>query len=195
MSDTTTKTTKTIETLVEDGVVDGAYKLYGTNAYVVIFNGYPSDTEYISILEAYCKDKGYGWNYDDTLTSINGIAYNIEDGNIIYIDGEALGRADFENGYCDFSEIEDEFIDNPSRALPSWYDDKELEDLGFEKLSCEFDNGLYEHNKNQDPKMVMENIKSLSTTRKKEVLFKVDFVSQFEMGFCVFVRSDDIEDN
>lgn len=181
---------KTIEDLAEDGVVDGAYKLYGTKDFIVIFNGYPSDTEHIAILNAYCEDKGYEWYYDDSMTSINGIAYNIEDGNIIYTDGEALGRADFENGNLDFSEIEDDFIDNPSRALPSWYDDKELENLGFEKLGITGDSGWYEHNKNQDPKDIMEQIKSLTPTIKKDIVFKIDYISQFEMEYSVFSRSE-----
>ena len=184
---------KTIIDLHDDGVVDGAYKLYGTKDFIVIFNGYPSDTEHIAILNAYCEDKGYEWYYDDSAWVINNTAYT-DQSDIIFTDGDMLGRADFESGDFDFSDIEDDFIDTPSRALPSWYNDKELEKLGFEKLSCEFDSGLYEHNKQSDPTEISKQIRSNRPNAKKEIIFKVDFVSQFEMGFCVFVRSDDIED-
>ena len=116
----TAVTQRTIEDLVEDDVVDGAFKLYNSDKFIVIFNGYPSDTEEIKIINDYCAKKGYEWYFDDSAWAINGIAYT-DQNDIIYVDGDILGRADFESEDCDFSEIEDEFIDNPERCLPSWY--------------------------------------------------------------------------
>ncbi len=187
---------KTIEDLVEEGLVETrAYKQYGSDTKLVVYNGYGSDDENIAIVGAYCEANGYEWCYDDSvLIDYDMMVAYTDSADVIGVDGEALGRLGFEDGTYDFSCLEDTYIDNPSVALPSWYDDKELEDLGFEKISCEFDSGLYEHNKNQDPKEIAENIRSLRPNAKKEIIFKIDFVSQFEMGYCVFVRSDDIED-
>ena len=186
--------TKTIETLHEDGVVDGAYRVYGTkDDYAIIFNGYPSDTEDIAILEAYCEENGYEWYYDDSAREVNQIIYT-DTNDVIYTDGDVIGRDDVENGDIDFDDdIEEIFIDQPKRCLPYWFSEKLLEDNGFEKLGKTYSSGWYEENDNRDPQEIMESIKSLTPNLTKEIIFKVETSSQFELEYAVFVRSEDIE--
>lgn len=180
--------TRTIEDLAEDGLVDGAYGQYNDDKKLVVYNGYGSDDDNIAIVSAYCEKMGYDWYFNDSVVIDynNGMAYT-DEGDVVAIDGELLGRKGFEDEDYDFTTIEDKFVDNPTRALPSWFSEDDIISNGFTKLTCEFNNGLYEHNTNDDPQEIIDKLNEVSVT-DIEVVFQIDFTNQFEMGFCAWVR-------
>ncbi len=174
--------------LWENGIVDGAYTPYNDDKDIIIFKDYASNDEDIAIVETYCINNNLTWNFDDEIQVDynNGIAYS-DQNDVIIAECEYLGRLGFEEGDYDFDSISEEFLNVSDQALPNWYDKKELEKLGFKLESCEFNNGWYDHNTNDDPKVITTNLKK-HYGENIDVLFQIDYANPFEMGFCVWTR-------
>ena len=193
--------TRTIEDLVEDGQVEGSiYEQYNDEQKIIVYNGYHSEEEDVAIVEAYCEKNDYNLCFDDEVY----IDYNM---NIAYTDSTdvlstedgVVGRKGFEDGDYDLESIENEFVFSkqdvsngktvPStvfRALPTWYNEKELIEKGWIKKSCEFNHGLYEHNTNDEPSDILEKI--IANEEETLVIFGIDNYNPFETEFCVFTK-------
>jgi hypothetical protein len=196
--------TRTIEDLVEDGQVEGSiYEQYNDEQKIIVYNGYQSEDEDLAIVEAYCEKNGYTYQFNDEVYidyNMN-IAYT-DSTDIVHIEGELIGRKGFEDGDYNLESIENEFVFSkqdvsngktvPStvfRALPTWYNEKELIEKGWIKKSCEFNNGMYEHNTNDEPSDILEKI--IANEEETLVIFAVDSCNPFEVNFCVFTKLND----
>jgi len=196
--------TRTIEDLVEDGQVEGGvYEQYNDEQDIVVYNGYQSEEGDVAIVEAYCVENGYTWCYDDEvyIDYDMGVAYT-DSTDILMIEDGAVGRKGFEDSDYDLETIENEFVFSKQdisngkavsstrfRALPTWYNENELVEKGYEKKSCEFNHGLYEHNTNDEPSDILEKI--IENEEEALVIFAVDNYNPFEVEFCVWVKIDD----
>jgi len=196
--------TRTIEDLIEDGQVEGSiYEQYNDEKNIIIYCGYQSEEEDVAIVDAYCIKNGYTWNYDDAVYidyNLN-IAYT-DSNDVIRLEDGVVGRKGFEDGDYDLETIENEFVFSkqdvsngktvPStefRALPTWYNEKELIEKGWLKQSCEFNHGLYEHNTNDEPSDILEKI--IANEEETLVIFAIDNYNPFETEFCVFTKIAD----
>lgn len=78
---------------------------------------------------------------------------------------------------------------NPRAALPShvWTDD-ELAAEGFHERECGYENGWHP-GQNDDPIAILASIHA--TEPDSDVIFRLSSVGQFDVSFCVYVRTAD----
>ena len=69
-------------------------------------------------------------------------------------------------------------------ALPSFIDEDEIIGEGFKLIAEDFENGLY--GKVDRPEEIAEDL--IEDKGFNEVLFQIDFVSQFNLGFKVYAK-------
>ena len=112
---------------------------------------------------------------------------NYGEQDVIFLDCDIVGRARIENDEVDFEDLVDYFIDEDSRALPTWFPTDELEALGFEQKSCDFANGWY--GRVDNPSKIIDSIKEKYPNA--EVVFQIDYAHMFEVGFCVWVKANE----
>ena len=93
---------------------------------------------------------------------------------------EYVGRKMFEEETTTFDDVVDNFLNTPSRAILSWV---EVPDK-WKKLSCDFANGMYD--RQDEPTDIYNKLKE-----KHDVLFQIDTLSPFEIGFCVWTKEKD----
>lgn len=196
--------TRTIEDLVEEGQVDGGiYDQYNDEQKIVVYCGYQSEEEDVAIVEAYCVENGYTWQFDDAvyIDCNSNIAYT-DSTDVLRTEDGVVGRKGFEDGDYDLESIENEFVFSKQdvsngktvssttfRALPTWYNEKELIEKGWIKQSCEFNHGLYEHNTNDEPSDILEKI--IATEEETLVIFAIDYFNLFETEYCVWTKIND----
>lgn len=87
-------------------------------------------------------------------------------------------------------------VNNPRVALPShvWSDEQLMEE-GFKEYKCGFQNGWYP-GQTDNPVEISQVIADEYAKKGKnvDILFKLSYVSQFDLGFCVFVREENEDD-
>ncbi len=124
----------------------------------------------------------YNWNYshDVGIDYEDNCAYAMGYGEQDYIltDCEVIGKRMFDNKDVSFIDIEEEFINNPNKAISSWLD---LPDE-WEERSCNFNNGLHKGRQDQ-PKEILKRLAD-----KFDVVFKINSIDMFNTNFCVFTR-------
>ena len=176
------------EELWEDTI--GPMDLYDSNYRIIINLGNTND-DFVELLDTYCQENNLEWNYSDSVIEdcYMDIAYTADVyGNftdIIFIDGEVLGRAGFEDGTYTWEDISDYFIDAPTIALPEWFPTEQLEEQGFELRSCEFAAGWYD--RHDDP----SEIATKAAEQNKHVVFQISYSTPFELGFCLWTKDKD----
>lgn len=112
-------------------------------------------------------------------------AYDVpyyDSGDYIMLDSEIIGKRRIEEGIIEFEDFQDEFINNPDRALPSWVKIPE----GWEECSCDYASGWY--HRNDDPKEILEK----ANEKGYDVIFKINYSHMFETGFCVYYKEKEL---
>jgi hypothetical protein len=75
-------------------------------------------------------------------------------------------------------------INNPKSAINGLVTEKQLEELGFEKIGEEYEDGWY--HVNDDPEAIYNRL----SERFEEVVFLISNVEQFRINFVTFVRGE-----
>lgn len=102
--------------------------------------------------------------------------------SILWTDGDFLTPDD------DIQLWVDEVVNNPHKCLPKHiWSDEDLAEIGFEEHECGFRNGWY--GREDNPEQISEKIRKFEG--EVDILFKLSYVAQFDMGFCVFVRKNE----
>jgi hypothetical protein len=104
--------------------------------------------------------------------------------SILWTDGDFLTPDD------DITDWIEEVVNNPNRCLPEHiWSDAELEEQGFTEYKCGFENGWYP-GMNDVPSDAYDAITEQYGEEGKQVdiIFKLSYVSQFSLGWCVLVR-------
>lgn len=77
-----------------------------------------------------------------------------------------------------------ERVNNPKHAINGLLTEQQIENLGFERVGREFEDGW--HHVNDDPQAIYDEL----SERYEEVLFYINNVEQFGINFIVFVRGE-----
>lgn len=104
--------------------------------------------------------------------------------SILWTDG------DFLTPDHDIEEWVEYVVNNPRVCLPSHvWSDEQLNELGFEEYQCGYENGWFP-GQTDNPEEISKIIGAEYAEQGKgvDILFKLSYVSQFDLGFCVFVR-------
>lgn len=105
--------------------------------------------------------------------------------SILWTDGDFLTPDD------DIQDWIDEVVNDPHRALPKHvWSDADLAELGWEEHECGFKNGWY--GREDNPEKISEQIRKYEGD--VDILFKLSYVAQFDLGFCVFIKKDEAAD-
>ena len=169
------------------GVNYGVYDDYNgsaTDSKIILIDGQKDIEKVEAYLEAYCYTNDMEWGYYESarIDYEDNCAYTIgyDESDVITLECEHAGRRQFENGKMDFDDVAEVFVNNPTRALPSWLNPTD----GWEKQSCDFESGWY--GRNDDPEQILEN-----SGDDFDVIFQIDYVNPFATGFCVWVKERD----
>ena len=146
-------------------------------------------TKFLDAVEAYDGVR-YSWNwrdqamidYDDNCAYIDP-TYGERD--VIQLECEIVGRRVIENDEVVWEDIEEFFVDDHTRALPSWYPYDQLFGAGFEDVSCEFENGFY--GRVDHPEEISKRMYDEGYTA---VLFQIKSANPFSINFCVWGKKD-----
>ncbi len=145
--------------------------------------------KFLEAVEAYDGVR-FAWTYRDQAR----IDY---DDNCAYIDptyGELdviglsdgdVGRRVIENEEIVWEDIEEYFLDDHTRALPSWYPYEQLFGAEYEDVSCEFEYALY--GTTDKPEEIARKMYDKGYTH---VVFQLKSVGQFAVNFCVWGKKD-----
>lgn len=107
--------------------------------------------------------------------------------SILWTDGDFLTPDD------DIEYWIEEVVNDPRRCLPRHvWSNEQIEELGFVEHECGFQNGWFE-GMNDDPVKISEELRSREG-KDIDILFKLSYVSQFDLGFCVFIRKPQQEE-
>ena len=143
----------------------------------------------IKFLETICNYDNikYSWDYRDSsyVDHEDNCAYNIgyDESNVIFLDCKIIGRRQIENKEVTWDDLKERYINEPTKALPSWFPISDLEEEGFEERSCDFQNGMY--GRVDRPKDIMEKLHNL---KYKNIVFQIASINMFATDFCVWVK-------
>jgi hypothetical protein len=174
------------------------YNWGATDAVVFLVSSWGMDneefekmTKFLDAVTGYDSMR-YEWNYRDQA------AIDVED-NCAYIDpvygevdyitgdeGQIIGRRVIENEEVIWEDIEHLFLDDHTRALPSWYPYDQLFGAGYEDVSCEFEHGMY--GRADKPEEIARNMYDRGYTH---AVFQLKSVDQFAVKFCIWGKKDD----
>jgi len=146
-------------------------------------------TKFLEAVEDYDGVR-YSWNYrdqaivdyDDNCAYIDPTYGELD---VITIEGANVGRRVIENEEIVWEDIEEYFLDDCTRALPSWYPYDQLFGAGFEDVSCEFENGWY--GREDSPDKIAERMYDEGYTG---IVFQIKHIEQFAVEFCVWAKKD-----
>ena len=134
-------------------------------------------------LEAIAKacHNEYSWDYADSviIDYEDNCAYSdgYGESDVLYTNEEYIGRRRFDNKEVSFEDIEDEFINTTTKAIPSWL---ELPEEWVEE-SCDFQSGWYD--RHDDPETILSRL-----PKDLDAVFKIRSINPFAVDFCVFTR-------
>lgn len=114
-------------------------------------------------------------DYDDNCAYVDPVYGEVD---YIHGDGEITGRRQFENGDLTFDDVSDMYVNNSTKALPSWLEPTD----GWEERSCDFADGWY--GRNDDPEQILKQLED----KDLDVVFQISYVQPFETGFCVWTK-------
>jgi len=146
-------------------------------------------TKFLEAVEDYDGVR-YSWNYRDQamIDYDDNCAYidpTYGERDVITLGCEIVGRRVIENEEVVWEDIEEYFLDEHTRALPSWYPYDQLFGAGFEDVSCEFENGFY--GMVDSPKEIAKRMYDEGYTG---VVFQIKSAGQFAIEFCVWGKKD-----
>lgn len=98
--------------------------------------------------------------------------------NFISTEDEIIGKRRIDREEITFEDLEEEFMNNPEKAFPSWYNIPE----SWEECSCDYASGWYGNN--DDPAEILEK----ANEKGYDVLFKIKSSHMFETGFCIYYK-------
>jgi len=102
-------------------------------------------------------------------------SYSWEMFGVLFEDGPICGNC------LEWSDLEETYANNPRMAVPRFID---LEAEGFVKHNGQYSNGWYP-GQDDNPTAIFEALKADGWT---EVVFKLDYVGMFDLGFSAWVR-------
>ena len=148
-------------------------------------------TKFLEAVESYDGVR-YSWNYSDQVeVDRNDNCAYVDpvygEYDYITVGCESVGRRVIENEEVIWEDIEEVFVDEHARALPSWYPYAQLFGAGYEDVSCEFENGLY--GRTDKPEEIARNMYDRGYTH---VVFQIKSVGQFAVNFCIWGKKDDV---
>lgn len=193
-----TRNEKVLEALYQEGEINICSK-YGESGYELSegkkeillanwnhFDKYPNFMKWIEDNYEIEWDDEWTIDYehgDSKAYRISGNSYQWEQ-QIMYSEcGEFVTPEDHVSEWIELVVLEKDFQDNP-KTLPSFLNDEDIIEEGFELLGREFQNGWHP-GQNDDPKKIAEELFERGFV---QVLFKLSYVSQFDIGFKVFVK-------
>lgn len=186
-----------IETLINNGDIDICPE-YGEFGYAldddkrgILFGNWNDFDKYPNFMERLENEYEIEWHDEWIIDYNNGKAYRTSPDSYgweqqfrITDCGELITPDDDVSEWIDECVVDYNTYTSKISALPSFIDEDEIIAEGFKLIGEDYENGWY--GKEDRPEEIAEDL--IEAKGFNEVLFQVDFVSQFNLGFKVYAK-------
>ena len=186
-----------IETLISNGDIDICHE-YGEMGYTldddkkgILFGNWNDFDRYPNFMERLENEYEIEWHDEWIIDYDNSKAYRTSPDSYgweqqfrITDCGELITPDDDVSEWIDECVVDYNTYTSKISALPSFIDEDEIIGEGFELIGEDYENGWY--GKEDRPEEIAEDL--IEDKGFNEVLFQIDFVSQFNLGFKVYAK-------